>query len=116
MSPSAIEVTALPVTTQITATLVPGARITITVKGSKAVVRRGHRLEFHYTPDRGAPEPVLLLARNSLTALFVAYYLHIMIVAFFSAAAGLAIIVLWPMIHRLIDLPAYRKREKEPDE
>lgn len=107
VSPSDVVVSKSGFALKITATMVPGAVITLQVKRSDQAIKREIPIEFYYTPDVNEPEAVLLLDRNSLTAQFVASYLEIMILAFLLASAGLAIIVLLPGILRLIDIPAY---------
>lgn len=100
VSPSNTQVEAAAEQAQLSATLVPGAAITLAVQ--KADSAGGTPLEFYYTASRTAPEAILLLDADSLTARFVDSYFDLMLVGFLAAAAGLAVLILVPPLRLVL--------------
>lgn len=108
VAPSNARVRSNSMTARLEATLVPGAVVSLSVRLSETALDKGIEVEFYYTPDRNAPEAILLLGARSLTARFVDGYLNVMIAAFFFSGIGLIIMLAFPILGQMINPPHHR--------
>lgn len=100
VSPNNIDVVSSARGAVLSATLLPGAVIEITVQRSGRAISDKDELVFFYNANEDAPQVLLLLKSAMLTSLLIDKYFDVMVLAFMAALVGLVVVIFLPFFRK----------------